>query len=224
MIGHLLPRTLLKPLLGAAVLAAVLVVGAHARPADAATGTVEVEFYGVQFDNIDDGLTGCNPFCVTDTHAEVYATMRASTSSGGYGVRNLAGQGSQPSWCKPSKGWYSAGVGPCFRDVDGYPGYANPHTYRLADTTLCTAATPGGSCLSSYQFNNNKIRMSIKPGDTINIALTVMDYDWGSADDVICKVNAKIDPYAWNPYGYSVLHSPWNGHGECHVLVDYRFV
>jgi hypothetical protein len=73
----------------------------HAAPAYQQYAVVE--FYGIQFDAIDDGTTSCGPdswpFCPTDTHAEVYASFAASSTSGGYQARNLAGWGSQPGWC-----------------------------------------------------------------------------------------------------------------------------
>ena len=96
-------------------------------------------------------------------------------------------------------------------------------TYPLADTALCAAAVARGTCTGPYQKSNNKIRLYINRGNTINVAFVANDYDWGSADDELCHVNAKIDPFAFHSGDY-VLHSPWNGDGECHVTIKLNFV
>ncbi len=219
-----------KPLLAAAALALALSLGAGragTHAAHAAQQYAAIEFYGIQFDAVDDGTTSCGPdswpFCPTDTHAEVYANFAAAGTSGGYFARNLAGQGSQPGWCGSVRDWYaSTAYGPCFKDVDGgLPGYpaAWTYTYRLGDAAVCTTPSRGAACSGSYQTNNNVIRMVVKPGDVIHVALTAKDYDWGSADDVLCNINATLNPFASGSGQYS-LHSPWNGDGECHVLVN----
>jgi hypothetical protein len=102
----------------------------------------------------------------------------------------------------------------------GLPGYPDAwtDTYRLGDTALCATPARTKPCSGPYQMNNNKITLAIKPGDKIWVALTAKDYDWGSADDVLCNINVPLDPFAFN--GSYSLHSPWNGDGECHVLVN----
>src|SRR5215213_337593 len=159
-----LPKT---PIIALAVLALAALAGGGVHRAEAQTPTpqqytVELSFDTITFPVINDCefiLHGCS-------NADVYGTINGRTTStgvGAQGARNL-GTWENKANCNSTVayGWASFGSGelPCAKFVE------QGKTYNFADAPLCTSYTHL-LCTGPYQRNNNKIRLTVKPGEQI---------------------------------------------------------
>jgi hypothetical protein len=172
-------RMLCAALLTLSLLASVTLGSARPAAAQAVPGVmVELSFNSITFQNTNDG---------EDSDLEVYASLVGEAFGGGGGVRNLGTWASDPGWC-PTASWWSAAVyGPCPKDV-------NPGAYAFASTAMCKSSTYQW-CEGPYQYNNNKIRFMVTPGQLIRASIHMKDYDSSSADDEVCHVQKFVGPF-----------------------------
>lgn len=199
--------------LAVAVLMLGLLVGAAAQPRPADAGIcffcegvfIDLSFDTMTFNKTDDGWG--------DNQVEVYASMVGEVVGGAGSVRNLGSWGSE-DWC-PSDGvaWFS-NLGECPKRAMAV------QTSSFAQAPLCTTNTYA-TCLGPWKFNNNKIRLQVKPGQTIRAAIHMKDYDELSPDDNVCWVDQVVGGFnifqLLNLNQSFSMTQNWNGNGACTV-------
>ena len=230
----MIPRTLSecfrKAAAGAALLTLVLLgmAGSRTPAADAQTPpnllqgscvvacTIELSFDTLSFPALGDcDYTGT--FC---NWSQVYASLSGNTTSGqdGQRIRNLGFWGN-PMGC--NKGWTWDGAGSCARDV-----FVNQTNY-FANTEMCASSTKL-TCEGAFVKNNNKIRLTVKPGEQITAFIHVKDYDSLNDDDLVCMTAKVLGPFtaaqlATLNQSFSMATS-FNGDGACTVGFSLRRV
>jgi hypothetical protein len=201
-----------------------------AQPAAAATPyTVPIYFNTVYFGHIDDGY---DPVFGVDDNAEVYGTFEAITSAGaasagGWPFRNFGKWGKDPSGCPgDGVGWNDAAHPTCLKSTNPWT------TYYPKYLPLCMSSTRD-TCSTGYGTSTNSISVTLYAGQTLTVSALMYDYDWGSADDIICKTSATFGPYTEaqlaagqefidiNVKGSSGISMADNGNGACKVTFTY---
>jgi len=226
-------RTIAVRFLGlSALLGGVLLLAAQssAKPAAADAGcttscTVEVEFRSVVFPKLDDCTWGA-PCDTYEQSIQAYGSFAATTwKSGVFGAikkLKMAGWGDQPSFC-PSSGvsWTDGSIGraSCFRNMGNQVGEFDP-PYYLSQTFLCTASS-NTVCNGGFAKNNNRVRLTVKPGEMIFLSTLIYDYDSGSSDDVVCNASKPLGPFTAQQLASLNLNDgmsmAFNGDGACSV-------
>lgn len=223
------PRLLILPAILFLIL--VLAAGKGAAPAVADTPpcaygcTVEVEFHSIAFPKLDDCTWGA-PCDLYEQSIQAYGSFGAATwKNGVFGSikkLKLAGWGDQPSFC-PGGGvdWRDGSVGraSCFRRVSNQVGDLEP-PYFLSETFLCKASS-NTLCSGAFLKNNNRLTLTVKPGESIVLSSKVYDYDALSADDIVCNAGRSLGPFtaqqlaSLNATGS--MSTAFNGDGACTV-------
>jgi hypothetical protein len=169
-----LPR---KPLIGLGLLAVALVAGggAAAKQADAASSyTIEVTFDRVRWTSLSDGAF--------DGTAEVYGHMSANNLHDSKDAQHRQIGSSGVSRC--TSGW--SGSGTCNKQV-----WAGP-SFFLSQTPLANTRLQTNLPNSAYSFFNNKVFLTVEPGNSVELAFKLNDYDSGSANDRVCEAQAYM--------------------------------
>lgn len=219
----LIKRLPKKPLLGLAVLALALVAaGGGATPARAQTATsytIELSFETITFPAIDD----CE-WSARCSRAELYGTLNGRTTStgvGSQGARNIAtwenSAGCENGWIL----WWDEAA-PCLKLVDAGT------VYRFAETPMCASNTHL-FCTGNYQLSNNKIRLTVKPGEQIRAGIHLYDYDKLSSDDDACAVTRWVGPFTATELAYLNktglgMGMAFNGDAGCTVTFSLKRV
>ncbi len=221
-------RLRLTTTLGAAALAATTMLSPQSAAA-ATAYTVNVRFYSVEFWDIDDGAVYDGWFNYsTDTTMEVYGYFTAYTpagaaSAGYFPYRNFGTWGTNGSGC-PSSGvyWNSNSGATCVKQTS----WDNVHywnaTTEYPDSLLLCSSVNYTSCGTGYYKNNNVIKLTVHPGETIHVGVHMKDHDWGSADDEVCTDSINLGPYtdAQLKYINDTNEALWmsnNGNAQCRV-------
>lgn len=166
---RLLPK---KAILGLAVLGLTLAAGgASAKQASAGPTTpytMEVSWNRVKWSEIDDGFANLD--------FELYGTLHATNLNNGSGGVRMIGDTGNPGRC--SSGTWD-GSGPCTKEV------GTGLSYYFKDTPL-SASTATGQGGINYAYNNNKVYVTMRPGDTLRLSARLYDYDATSGNDNAC--------------------------------------
>jgi hypothetical protein len=233
-------RILKMPLLALAALAAgliALVVAGQPRPAAADTPcaagcTVQVEFQSIRFPKLSDCAWPevCDPY---EQSVQAYGSFAASTwKAGSFGPikkLKLASWGSQPGFC-PSFGveWSDSNVGKaeCFRTADQMYGDLSP-AFSLAETFLCSASS-NVLCNGAWKKNNNRVTLTVKPGEMLMLSAVIYDYDAASANDLVCNPGTHLGPFTAQQLAglnsSTFMSSAFNGDGSCEVFMSVKRV
>jgi hypothetical protein len=204
-----LPR---KPLIGLALLGLALTMGAGAaKQAEAGASTpyqIEVTWNGVKWFEIDDGFGNFD--------FEVYGTVRATNSSSGVSQVRMVGDTGNPGRCSASD-W--DGGGPCTKQV------GRRLTYNFFETPLSSSTATGQGGIN-YSFNNNKVFLTVRPGETVRFAVRLFDYDATSANDNACIASASYTLSEAQLQGLHFLssHTYNDGDANCDVSFTMRRV
>jgi len=216
---NLFKRISKKPLLVLAVLAlAVVAGGATVGTADAQTPTsytIQLSFRTVTFPAVED----CEFFGFDCDGMSVYGTINGRTTSTGVaaqGARNLATWGNTAR-CGAYWNWdsyYDRGREQCVKEVD------EGGQYLFERTPLCASHTHL-YCTGNYQVNNNKISLTVKPGEQIRAGINLKNED--NAD--VCNTTKWVGPFteaqlqtlSMNGIGMGMA---FNGHASCTVVFN----
>jgi len=215
-----LPTT---PLLALAALAlAFVAAGGGATPADAQTlepryYTIELSFDTIMFPAIDDcewGIDFCN-------WAELYGTLNGRTTNAGVGengARNIGTWGNTAG-CRAN---WAGSQGSCLAEA------TTSYAYSFAERLMCASYTHT-LCTGNYLKNNNKIRLTVKPGEQIRAGIHLYDYDKLSGDDDACAVTRWVGPFTatelstLNKTGLG-MGMAFNGSASCTVTFSLKRV
>ena len=246
----LLARLSRRPLVAVLALALGAVAFGAAGPAPTASAdsppcaagcTIEVEFQTLDFLKLDDCGFGepCSPTQASQAYGSFAATTWKAGVFGPIKKLKLAGWGSQPGSC-PSFGvpWTDGSLSRagCFRTVFEHEGESTgcttcgPSTdesFHLAQTFLCTASS-NTACNAGFKKNNNRVRLTVKPGQLIFVSALVYDYDAASGDDVICDVSDWFGPFTATQLATLAMNGTasmgFNGDGACSLTMSVRHV
>jgi len=216
---HIVKQLPKKPLLALAVLALAVMAGvggaakADAQTLEPRTYTIEVSFNSISFPRLDD----CPVLFDRCDTADLSGEFQAKTSGGSIGTLVL----SDPAFDCFAQ-WGELSRPGCYKHV------LQGQTLSFAATPLCRVMSAFFiPCNAQYSGNNNKIRLSVRPGQTITVSVNLDDYDLVS-DDSVCEAQQQIGPY---PAGLSStyqqtisLSQAFNGDGSCNVSVTLRRV
>jgi hypothetical protein len=186
----------------------VMGVGATAKQAgaDAATPyTVEVSWERVRWSMLDD----CPQFFDRCDTAEAYGNLQVAHNGAFTSVthnRILGGGG--VGVCV--SGW--SGSGSCNKDV------VQGATYFFRDTQLSNQAA------GAYRFNNNKMLLTVRPGDAIRLSVQLRDDDTASGDDLICSTfkDLRFTEAQLQTLNFAPTLSSTNPAGNCQVVATMR--
>jgi hypothetical protein len=166
---------------------------------------IEVTFHSMDLQNIDDGTGNSDA-------DNVYGQFTARVN-GQLGPTLLAG------W------WGGAEPANMYMGSNGYIETLNDGWYNLANFQLCLQGP--GSCNynleANYFYNNNKLVVTVKDGDALQLWSELYDYDETSADDPICNSNVWVGPRFLDQWattlneGYNLIQP--EGDATCNVLV-----
>jgi hypothetical protein len=219
-------RFRLATTVGAGALAATSLLTPHSAAA-ATAYTVNVMFDTANFTLIDDGTVWSGFSYSTDTEAEVYGAFTAYTpagaaSAGWFPYRNFGKWGTNGSGC-PSSGvlWDSTSGATCVKRTTWWNTGIRHYTTTYLDSLLLCSSISTTSCGTGYYQNNNAIKLTVHPGETIHVGVHMKDHDWGSSDDEFCTAGANLGPFTDSQlYGMDESHSLFmsdNGNAECYV-------
>ena len=221
-------RPRLTATLGAAAIAATTMLSPQIAAASTAY-TVNVRFYQVSFWHVDDGTVYDGWFNYsTDTTMEVYGYFDAYTpagaaSAGYFPYRNFGKWGTNGAGCSSSGVYWNSNSGStCVKQTywDNVH-YWNATTEDLGDLLMCSSVNYT-SCGTGYTKNNNTIKLTVHPGETIHVGVHMKDHDWGSSDDEVCTDSVNLGPYtdAQLKYIQETNHALFmadNGNAQCRV-------
>lgn len=190
--------------------------------------TVMVTFDSIEFPKLDDCPGGpLGAFC---NSADLYGMLQAKSNSGS-GTR-VIGTWANTAGC--FNFWdqvLSEKIG-CVKMIrDGTQGpsfgiFQGP--FNFAETGLCTS-TAFLECDGPHTLNNNNIFITMRSGETLNVAATMMDDDTFTSDDVVCDVSVPLGPFSGAQL--STLNLPgltmaqgFNGDGSCTVKFSVKRV
>lgn len=220
-------RLRLATTLGVGALAATSLLTPH--PAAAATAyTVNVYFGTANFTRIDDGTVYEGWFSYsTDTVAEVYGAFAAYTSAGAasagyFPYRNFGTWGTNGSGCSADGVWWDSSSGAtCVKRTWWQNTGIYHYTTEYLNSLLLCSSVNTTSCGTGYYKNNNVIKLTVHPGETIHVGVHMKDHDWGSADDEFCTAGENLGPFTdAQLLGMNEDHSLYmshNGNAECYV-------
>lgn len=188
-------RKKLSALFVAAAAVAVPTVHADSAVAAASSYRVEVTLVKVGFFQLDDhscwtgsGYSEC---------ADFYGSVSVHTSApgggnDGQGVRNIGRWGGTGDF---GNAWSSSGTAAASPAEVANQAWAPTgwSGYQFADRGLCVSATYA-RCDSAYAKGNNKVLLTVRPGESVDVNLDGRDYDSGSGDDVICQIHRSTGP------------------------------
>jgi len=219
-------RFRLATTVGAGALAATGLLTAQSAAA-ATAYSINVTFDTANFTFIDAGTVWAGWSYSTDTLAEVYGTYAAYTpagaaSAGYFPYRNFGTWGTNGAGCPASGVWWDSTSGAtCVKETwwqnTGIYHYTTESLYSLL---LCSSVNYT-SCGTGYYQNNNAIKLTVHPGETIHVGVHMKDHDWGSSDDEMCTAGENLGPFTDSQlYGLSESHSLYmanNGNAQCYV-------
>ena len=174
------------------------------------TVDVQVKFYSLTLDNIDDDLyTDFTEDTTADDVHGIFGTVPAGRPGGihmGY---------------------------PNDNDVNCYWNYEmggygckdfNNGAYLLEDLRLCRLEGYGCQDDSEFNYDNNKISVTLRDQDTLQLFVNLVEYDNSSDDDTVCNSQVWLGPWPLTTWA-SLADAPiWlimndNGHASCAVEV-----
>ena len=187
-----LPR---KPLLALAVLALALVAGGLGAAQQAAASAttpyqIEVTWNRVKWSEIDDGFGNFD--------FELYGTLQATNLTSGVSQVRMIGDTGNPGRCR--SGTFD-GSGPCFKTV------GTGLSYFFSNTPL-SANTTSGQPAINYAFNNHKVVLTVRPGETFRMSAQLFDYDATSGNDNACITSMSFTPTEAQLQGLSTQFMP----------------
>jgi len=214
-----------KPLLALVVLALAVMAGVGgAAEADAQvlkprTYTIEVSFDSISFPRLDD----CPILFSRCDTADLNGAFTASTTD-----RNSFGwvEASRQDSINCIQAWTATAPQACLRHV------TQGQTVSLASVALACfqSTTPGFPCNATYGANNNKIRLTVRPGDFITLDVFLQDVDGLTFEDDVCVTQRQVGPFPTRSQISTsfvqtvTLSQAFNGDGSCNVSATLRRV
>jgi len=161
-----------KSLVALAMLVVALAAGGmNVQSANAGPTTpyqIEITWDRVTWEDMNDGWL--------DYDLEIYGILQASNQASGVLQERMMGDFGNPGRCGADT-W--DGNGPCWKRVDEFET-------NLFALTPMSANTVTGQPNSNHAFFNNKVFLSVRPGEKIRLFARLFDYDAASANDPAC--------------------------------------
>ena len=142
------------------------------------TMVLELLFDAILLSNVDDGESA-------PQDVEVYGYIKASTESQNWYL-NFAPWNEQASGC-PDESFGNLGTSGGM----SCPKLFNDGIYDLADVAL-SLADSYDPWYEDYKFDNNTLLLSIEEYDSLTLSVKLVDWDDGSANDLVCQGNFQI--------------------------------
>jgi hypothetical protein len=185
------------------------------------TVNLEVNFYSLTFDNVDDGLD-----------AGGYSDETSDAIHGYFGIDPKG----QPLWIQMG---YMESTGQCFTPFNVMPG-ALPMgcidkgngAFLLENEYLCAQVPYPGDpyvpwgCINDSEFRqgNNKIVVTLHDQEALHLYAYLEDYDNTSGHDVICQTEGWVGPRTLLQWAGTANEPVWlymddNGDASCAVEI-----